>query len=125
MKQNTTNNSPICSSLILLLTKDKKVIFLQEEQEVICFSFVLWKDPVSHPGKTEKHISMSVTLEEFLGRMSEKPVSIRNCYLSSLRLRIFCRKLKIKFMRSSKGINAEKLVLFENLGRSCFWILLA
>lgn len=49
----------MCSSLIFLFEKDEKVIFLQEEQEVICFSFVLWKDPVSHPGERERLLHVS------------------------------------------------------------------
>lgn len=59
MKQNATNNSPMCSSLIILFEKDKKAIFLQEEQEVISLSFVQWKDPVSHPGERERHLRVS------------------------------------------------------------------
>lgn len=62
----------MCSSLIFLFAKDKKVIFLQEEQEVISFIFVLWKDLWVNLGR-EKGVSVSVILEEFLGRMSEKP----------------------------------------------------
>lgn len=48
----------MCSSRIFLFEKDKKVIFLQE-QKVICLSFVLWKDPVSHPGERERHLHVS------------------------------------------------------------------
>lgn len=48
----------MCSCLIFPFEKDKEVIFLQE-QKVICLSFVLWKDPVSHPGERERHLRVS------------------------------------------------------------------
>lgn len=48
----------MCSSLILLFEKNKKTIFLQK-QKVICLSFVLRKDPVSHPEERERHLRVS------------------------------------------------------------------
>lgn len=72
MKQNTSN-SPVCSSLIFLFQMDRKVGFLQEEQEIICLSFVLCKDPVSHPGERERLLRVSY-IKRISGQMSEKPV---------------------------------------------------
>lgn len=48
------------------------MIFLQE-QKVICLPFVLWKDPVSHPGERERHLRVNY-IRRILGRMSERPV---------------------------------------------------
>lgn len=49
----------MCSFHMFLFEKDRKEIFLQEEQEMVCLSFVLWKDSVGLPGEIERLLRVS------------------------------------------------------------------